>query len=87
MRVHKSIVLMIMLLLILLVLHLSSSRHISFDDKEEIMEERRRRRRRRRMKLPFTFPQAYEEFKDKRVSGFQIVSHTSTPGGPNPLHN
>jgi hypothetical protein len=21
------------------------------------------------------------------VSGFQIVSHTSTPGGPNPLHN
>jgi hypothetical protein len=86
MRVHKSIVLMIMLLLILLVLHLSSSRHISFDDKEEIMEERRRRRR-RRMKLPFTFPQAYEEFKDKRVSGFQIVSHTSTPGGPNPLHN
>jgi hypothetical protein len=83
MRVHKSIVLMIMLLLILLVLHLSSSRHISFDDKEEIMEERRRRR----MKLPFTFPQAYEEFKDKRVSGFQIVSHTSTPGGPNPLHN
>jgi hypothetical protein len=85
MRVHKSIVLMIMLLLILLVLHLSSSRHISFDDKEEIMEERRRRRR--RMKLPFTFPQAYEEFKDKRVSGFQIVSHTSTPGGPNPLHN
>jgi hypothetical protein len=86
MRVHKSIVLMIMFLLILLVLYLSSSRHISFDDKEEIMEERRRRRR-RRMKLPFTFPQAYEEFKDKRVSGFQIVSHTSTPGGPNPLHN
>jgi hypothetical protein len=85
MRVHKSIVLMIMFLLILLVLYLSSSRHISFDDKEEIMEERRRRRR--RMKLPFTFPQAYEEFKDKRVSGFQIVSHTSTPGGPNPLHN
>jgi hypothetical protein len=72
-----------MFLLILLVLYLSSSRHISFDDKEEIMEERRRRR----MKLPFPFPQAYEEFKDKRVSGFQIVSHTSTPGGPNPLHN
>jgi Tfp pilus assembly protein PilP len=85
MRVHKSIVLMIMFLLILLVLYLSSSRHISFDDKEEIMEERRRRRR--RMKLPLPFPQAYEEFKDKRVSGFQIVSHTSTPGGPNPLHN
>ncbi|CAJ2666667.1 unnamed protein product [Trifolium pratense] len=83
MRVHKSIVLIIMFfLLILLILHLSSWRHISFDDKEDIMEERRRR-----MKFPFPFPQAYEEFKDKRVSGFQIVSHTSTPGGPNPLHN
>jgi len=42
---------------------------------------------RTRVKFPFSFPQAFEEFKDKKVSGFQIVSHTSTPGGPNPLHN
>ncbi|KEH26407.1 hypothetical protein MtrunA17_Chr6g0470671 [Medicago truncatula] len=74
MRVHKSMVLIIMflLLLILLVLHLSSSRH---------MEERTR------VKFPLSFPQSFEEFKDKKVSRFQIVSHTSTPGGPNPLHN
>jgi len=41
----------------------------------------------RHMEESTGFPQAFEEFKDRKVSRFQIVSHTSIPGGPNPLHN
>ncbi|KAG4941724.1 hypothetical protein JHK87_045595 [Glycine soja] len=86
MGVHKSRFLIIMFLLFILVilLHLSSCRHISRGDKEKIMEQRTR------TSIPFSsFPHSYNsaEIKDNKVSGFHTVSHTATPGGPNPLHN
>ncbi|KAK7315023.1 hypothetical protein VNO77_33555 [Canavalia gladiata] len=89
MRVHKSRVLIIMFLLfiLLILLHLSSCRHISWEEKEETMEGRTRTRTKSR--CPFgTITYNSAEIKDKnKVGGFQAVSHTATPGGPNPLHN
>ncbi|KAK7364322.1 hypothetical protein VNO80_12881 [Phaseolus coccineus] len=84
MGVHKSRFLTIMFLLLILaiLLHLSSCRHISWGFKEEMKEQRTRTR------FPFsshTFNSA--EIKENKVSGFHTVSHTATPGGPNPLHN
>lgn len=94
MRVHISTVLITMLLLfVLVILHLSTRRQIPWGaSKEEIIEERTRTR------FPFSFPQPFgstnhhyteDQIKDnnKVSTGFHAVSHSSTPGGPNPLHN
>jgi len=81
---------MFLLFLLAILLHLSSCRHISRGFKEEIKEQRTRTR------FPFssfshTFNSAeikeIKEIKEHKVSGFHTVSHTATPGGPNPLHN
>ncbi|KAK7380294.1 hypothetical protein VNO78_32802 [Psophocarpus tetragonolobus] len=87
MEVHKSRVLIIMFIFfILVILHLSCCRFIWGVNEEEIMEERTRTRTR----FPFSsFPHSYNsaEIKHNKVRRFHTVSHTATPGGPNPLHN
>ncbi|BAU02352.1 hypothetical protein LR48_Vigan10g078200 [Vigna angularis] len=86
MAVHKSRFLTIVFLLFILaiLLHLSSCRHISWELKEEFKKPRTRTR------FPFSsFPHSFNsaEIKQNKISGFHTVSHTATPGGPNPLHN
>ncbi|XLR66865.1 hypothetical protein HN51_009445 [Arachis hypogaea] len=81
---HKSSSLIIMFLLFILVmihLNLSSWRHISWGGKEQ-------RTTTTRFFTSFpNFHSAQQVVKDKKVSKLHTVTHATTPGGPNPLHN
>jgi len=77
---------MFLLFILAILLHLSSCRHISWGFKEDMKKPRTS------TSFPFSssFPHSFNSAQIKennKVSGFHTVSHTATPGGPNPLHN